>query len=350
MLVRVPLFIVRCISLWLLLAVISGCAGLAPRETRPLPGERAWSVPKECARRARGHERAGDLGKALYFWEIVARFEPGNRELSEKIRTLRETIRVKADEHYSKGVHYFQENDVQKARKEFLSVLLYDPEHERALDYVRTKLADKDYALYGTKRGDTPGAIAKRHYGEQSMAYLVAYFNDLDEQREIDDGSTLKLPVIERGSRKGPPHSEEMLEMARALYAAGEYQQGIPLAKGVLTHDPANKEATELLRASAYEAGRSLMREKRYVDALQAFKGLPQEYRDVRQIVQILEKNLQRQAEDHYKRGVSHYTAGELDKAIEEWAETLRLNPAHPKAAQDLKKASRLRDTLNGGQ
>jgi tetratricopeptide (TPR) repeat protein len=290
------------------------------------------------------------LGKALYFWGIVARFEPGNRELSEKIRTLRETIRVKADEHYSKGVHYFQENDVQNARREFLSVLLYDPEHARALDYVRTKLAAKEYALYATKQGDTPGAIAKRHYGEQSMAYLVAYFNDLDEQREIDEGSTLRLPVIDRGSRKGRPHSEEMLEMARALYAAGEYQQGIPLAKGVLTHDPANKEATELLRASAYEAGRSLMREKRYVDALKVFKGLPPEYRDVRQIVQILEKNLQHQAEDHYKKGVSSYAAGELDKAIEEWGETLRLNPAHSKAAQDLKKASRLRDKSNRQQ
>jgi tetratricopeptide (TPR) repeat protein len=263
---------------------------------------------------------------------------------------LRETIRVKADEHYSKGVHYFQENEVEKARKEFLSVLLYDPEHERALDFVRTKLAEEDYALYGTKRGDTPGAIAKKYYGEQGMAYLVAYFNDLDEQREIDEGSTLRLPVIERGSRKGRPHSAEMLDMARALYAAGEYQQATPLAKGVLTQDPANKEAAELLRASAYEAGRSLMREKGYVDALKVFKGLPPEYRDVRQIVQILQKNLQHQAEDHYKKGVSAYAAGELDKAIEEWGETLRLNPAHPKAAQDLKKARRLRDKLNGGQ
>lgn len=350
MFVRVPLLVVRCISPWLLLAVISGCAGLAPRETGPLPGERAWSVPKESTRRAQGYERAGDLGKALYFWEIVARFESGNRELSEKIRTLRETIRGKAEEHYSKGVHYFQDHDLENARKEFLSVLLYDPEHERALDYVRTKFAEKDYALYRTKGDDTPRTVAKKQYGDQSMAFVVAYFNDLDEQRDIEGGLTLKLPVIERGSRKARPHHEEMLEMARALYAAGEYQQGIPLARGVLTHDPANKEATELLRASAYEAGRSLMREKRYVDALKVFKGLPQEYRDVRQIVQILEKNLQHQAEDHYKKGVSAYAAGELDKAIEEWGETLRLNPAHPTAGQDLKKASRLRDKLNRGQ
>jgi len=348
--VRLPLFIARCISPWLLLAVLSACTGSAPQETHPLPAEKVWSMPKECPSRAQDYERAGDLGKALYFWEIVARFQPEDREISEKIRTLRETIRVKAEEHYVKGVHYFQHNDVRRARKEFLSVLLYDPEHELALDYVRTKLAKKDYALYETKRGDTPETIAEEHYGEQGMAYLVAYLNDVDEQREIDAGLTLKLPVIERGTREGRRPTEGMLEMARALYAAGEYQQAVPLAKGVLTQDPANKEATELLRALAYEAGRKLIREEQYVEALQVFKGLPPEYRDVRQIVQILVKNLHHQADDQYKNGVSYYAAGELDKAIEAWNETLRLNPSHPQAGQDLKKANLLRDKLNKGQ
>jgi tetratricopeptide (TPR) repeat protein len=350
MLVRVTLFIMRYVSPWLILAFLSACAGFAPQETRPLPGEGAWAVRNQCTRRAQGYERAGDVGKAVYFWQIVARLEPGDRELSEKIQTLRERIRVKAEEHYAKGVQYFQHHDLDKARKEFLSVLLYDPEHERALDYVRTKLAEKDYALYRTKGDDTPRTVAEAQYGDPTMAFVVAYFNDLNEQQEIAGGLTLKLPVIERGSRKARPHNEEMLEMARALYAAGAYQQGIPMAKGVLTHDPANKEATKLLRASAYEAGRNLLREKSYVEALRAFRGLPQEYRDVRQIVQILEKNLERQAEDHYKKGVSYYAAGELEKAIEEWDETLRLNPAHPKAGQDLKKASRLRDKLNRAQ
>jgi tetratricopeptide (TPR) repeat protein len=348
--VRVTLFIVRYVSPWLLLTFLSACAGLAPQETRPLPGERARAVRNECTRRAQGYERAGDLGKAVYFWQIAARLEPEDRELSAKIQTLRERIRGKAEEHYARGVRYFQDHDLDKARKEFLSVLLYDPEHEGALDYVRTKLAEKDYTFYRTKGDDTPRTVAKTQYGDPSMAFVVAYFNDLNEQGEIASGSTLKLPIIEKGTRKGPPHHEEMLAMARALYAAGAYQQGIPMAKGVLTQDPANKEATKLLRASAYEAGRNLLREKRYVEALQAFRGLPQEYRDVRQIVQILEKNLQRQAEDHYRKGVSYYAAGELEKAIEEWGETLRLNPAHPKAGQDLKKASRLLDKLNRGQ
>jgi tetratricopeptide (TPR) repeat protein len=348
--VRVALFMGRHLSPWLLLAFLSACAGLAPQETRPVREEGGWAVAKQCAKRGQDYERKGDLAKAVYFWQIVARLAPGDRKLADKIQTLRERIRIKAEEHYAKGVQYFAHHDLDQARKEFLSVLLYDPDHEQALAYVKRELVDQDYAFYRTQPGDTPQTVAQRQYGDQSMAFVVAYFNDLDERGDLAAGSTLQLPIIAEGTSKGPPHLEEMLAMARALYAAGEYRQSIPLARGVLTQDPTNKEAAELWRASAYEAGRNLLREKRYLEALQAFKGLSPKYRDVGEIVQILEKNLQKQAEDHYRKGVAYYAAGDLGKAIAEWDETLRLNPAHAKARQDLKKATRLRDQLDREQ
>jgi tetratricopeptide (TPR) repeat protein len=83
------------------------------------------------------------------------------------------------------------------------------------------------------------------------------------------------------------------------------------------------------------------------VEALKVFRTLKPDYRDVRQIVQILEKNVQKEAEGHYKKGLAYYTSGDLDKAIEEWQETLRLNPTHPQAGQDLQKARRQRERLN---
>ena len=62
---------------------------------------------------------------------------------------------------------------------------------------------------------------------------------------------------------------------------------------------------------------------------------------------QILEKNLQQEAEGHYKKGLAYYSSGDLDKAIEEWQETLRLNPTHPQAGKDLQKARQQRERLN---
>jgi tetratricopeptide (TPR) repeat protein len=44
-------------------------------------------------------------------------------------------------------------------------------------------------------------------------------------------------------------------------------------------------------------------------------------------------------AEAHYNKGVANYLAQEFREAIKEWEETLRLDPGHPHAKRDLRKA-----------
>jgi tetratricopeptide (TPR) repeat protein len=334
--------------LWFLPAALFGCAGLTPRPERAsVVEEYTWRLPTIYAQRAQDYERAGDLRRALYSWEIVRAFAPDDVELAQKITRLGEVIRNKAEEHYERGVKYFQRNDAQAARREFLAALCHDPGHTQALRSIKLMVAQQDSKSYQTKRGDTARTIAKKEYGDQKLAYLVAYFNNLSEEVELEPGLTLQLPVLPTTIGKRRPQTVDMVDMAKALYQAGEYEQSVSVARGVLANDPAQKEAAELMRASTYETGRSLLREKRYVEALKVFRGLKPDYRDVRQIIQILEKNLQNEAESHYKQGLVYYSSGALDKAIEEWQETLRLNPTHPQAGQDLTKARRQRERLN---
>ncbi len=47
-------------------------------------------------------------------------------------------------------------------------------------------------------------------------------------------------------------------------------------------------------------------------------------------------------AEDHYRRGVNCFLAEDLQGAIREWEETLRLDPTHPNARRDAEKARSL--------
>jgi tetratricopeptide (TPR) repeat protein len=342
--------LVRCKILWFVPVTLFGCAGLIPQAERA-PGVEAhtWTLPTVYAQRAQEYERVGDLRRAFYSLEIVRAFDPDNVELTQKINRLKEVIRTKADEHYERGVKYFQRNDLQAARREFLATLFHDPDHKQALEYVKLRLAQQEFKSYETQKGDTVRTIAKKEYADQKLGYLVAYFNDLSEEAELEPGLTLQLPILPTTFGKRRPHTDDVVDMARALYQAGEYEQSVSIASGVLANEPAQKEAAELMRASTYEKGRSLLREKRYVEALKVFRGLMPDYRDVRQIIQILEKNLQSEAESHYKTGVVYYSSGDLDKAIQEWQETLRLNPAHPQAGQDLKKARQQRERLNRG-
>jgi tetratricopeptide (TPR) repeat protein len=297
--------------------------------------------------RAQEFERTGDLRRALYSWEIVHAFAPDNAELGQKITRLKEVIRTKAEEHFAKGVSYFRANDTQGARREFLATLFYDPDHTQALEYVKFRLAQQDSKSYQAIRGDTARTIAKKEYADQKLAFLVAYFNDLSEEAELEQGLTLQLPLLPTTIGKRRPQTEDAVDMAKALDHAGDYEQSVSVARGVPANGPAQNEAAELMWASTYETGRSLLREKRYVEALKIFRGLQPDYRDVRQITQILEKNLENEAESQYKKGLAYYSSGDLDKAIEAWQETLRLNPAHAQAGRDLEKARRQLERLN---
>ena len=47
-------------------------------------------------------------------------------------------------------------------------------------------------------------------------------------------------------------------------------------------------------------------------------------------------------AEEHYRKGVNYFLAEDLQGAIKEWEETLRLYPEHPNAKRDIEKARSL--------
>lgn len=52
-----------------------------------------------------------------------------------------------------------------------------------------------------------------------------------------------------------------------------------------------------------------------------------------------MDASLQEQAEIHYARGMKYFLSEELEKAIELWEETLRINPNHPNAKRDIQRA-----------
>jgi len=322
-----------------------GCAS-----SHPIPKEQDArhsfrAFPKKYRKLASEYERLGELRRALICWQIVDSFKPDN-EVSARINILRAKTLTMADQHFSKGVEYLRNSEPQRARREFLKALNYDPDHEQALDHLRHELRQPHFLVYETKEHDSLKKIAEEKYGDFAKDYIVAYFNDIDSSTKLKPGVILKLPFIEVPLTAEPTHTEDMLDMAQALFKTRQYQKALFIAKDILTYDPTNNDANDLLNASYYQLGRELIRQKRYLKALRLFEGLDSNYRNVSEIKKLLRKNLYDKAEAHYKKGITYFLGGELDRAIEEWQEALRLNPAHPRAKRDLEKAQRLSNNL----
>jgi hypothetical protein len=303
------------------------------------------------------YEKEGELQKALQSWEIVASLTPTDDQARKKTEALKTQMETMADQHFKKGLSYFQRNSIEAARKEFLTALLYNPNHQETLTYLKHKLPGEDYVFYQLKGGDTLKEIAKKTYNDPSKDFLIAYFNDLKVDSKLVPGNTLRLPVLESPTTKAtiepkeiPMEAKEisadakaLLSKALAYYKVKNYRETVSISEKVLEYDPANKEAHQLINESNYQMGRSLLQGKKYKEALDMFDRLDSGYKDVRESVALAKRQL---AGEHYLRGVKYFTDEELDKAIKEWETTLTLDPNHPKAKKDIENARTLLQKL----
>jgi len=348
------------VGLVLLVLVAFSCAAPPKKPSEPeVPIEKdPFSVfLEECRSKAIEYEKNGELRKALQSWEIVGSFIPTDETVAKRIESLNAQILTMADQHFKKAVSFYQRNSMEAARKEFLTALHYNPGHQEALNYMKHKLPGEDYTLYQVKDGDTLKEIAKKTFNDPEKDFLIAYFNGLKMDSKLVPGNTLRLPVLESKTAKVTidtketmtdvkeisRESRELLSKALAYYKVKNYQETVSISEKVLEYDPANKEAHRLISESYYQMGKLLIQGKKYQQALDILVRLDSAYKDVRESVAYVKKQL---AGEHYLRGVKYFTDEELDKAIKEWETTLNLDPNHPKAKKDIENARNLLQKL----
>lgn len=352
--------------------LIFGCAAVPQKSTPEKGPERApekdpFSVfPEQYRRQAIEYEKSNELPKALRCWEIVKVFQPTNEEVIRKIATLKTQIRTLADQHFKKGWSHYQNQSVAAARKEFLLTLYFNPDHTEALLYLKKKLTEEDFILYEVMPGDTLTEIAKKIYNDPQKEFLIAYFNDLGRDLKLVPKTILRLPaletpqlkpttepkvipmdpqklLVEPKETKGLKERKEMMGRAVAYFKANKYRETVALTEDILLTDPSNKEARGLTNASYYEMGKRFHQGGKYQEALEQFNHVDSGYRDSKELIASTKKQL---AEVHYISGIKYFTEENLDKAVAEWQETLKLNPQHPKAKGDIENAAKLLQKL----
>ena len=352
----------------LLFFCLSACAVLPDKSKQLLSpssllgqenGKNPFSdFPERYRLKARENEKRGDLPKALRAWEIVISFIPADEEAEMKISYLKKQMPILADQHFHKGLTFLQGHSYAMARKEFLFALYLKPDHKEALQYLKEKMTGEEIFTYTVKKGDTIKGVSRKFYKDPQMDFLVAYFNGLKVDGQIEPPLILRMPVLETPLMKttftpakmtaglnyeASIEIKEILSKARDAYRTENYQESAALAEKAMEYDPANRESIELINASYYQRGRQLGQEKKYNEALEAFHLVDSGYKDVSsQIAQ----NQKLVAEAHYIKGVRFFIGEEIESAIQEWEATLTLEPQHPKAKKDMENARNLLQKL----
>ncbi len=350
--------------LFIVMLAFAGCATQPkpaveePRVTPEISAEKPApdALTLRYLNKASEYEKSGELRKSLQMLEIVSSLKPDDKEIINTIERLKAKVNALSDEHFKKGVSYYNNNSMDAARKEFILALLYNPGHKESLDYLKERLSGGDYISYEVKDGDTPETIARKVYNDPQKNFLVSYFAE-----RLTQGMTIKLPALEIPRPKEPSEKEEipfkppaaeepptpkavfdiqeMLKKANNLFNAKKYQEVVPASEKILEHDRSNKPARELLNASSYQMGKTLTASKRYQEAIDYFNRVEPGYKDAKESKALAEKRL---AEVHYVTGVKHFVNDDFEKAIKEWDLTLKLNPGHQKAKKDTENAQNL--------
>lgn len=334
-------------SLGISIALFSGCTpGQGPRT--PAVRETPTYVPSSEPFRKKAilFEEVGEIQRALYFWRIADRIEPAEKESSHKIDQLEAITRWISKRHFRRGVAYYKKNQREKARREFLIVLRYDPYHEEALSYVKERLAPLPVTVYIVLPEDTFGSIAAKVYKDPEKSFLIAALGGLNQQSRPIPGQVLSLPILDTRFEAPPLDIDQDLNLAKEQILAKDYPGALMILEPLIALEPKNPKIQALINEAYYEWGILLNGEDRPVEALKKLNKVAPTYRDIRNRIILTQTALKKRSEEHYRRGLKYFVDDDLDRAIKEWERALYLDPSHKKARKDMLNAKKILEHL----
>ena len=317
------------------------------------PGEPAHREPPSYAPSSEPYrntalqlEKVGEIQRALYYWRIVDRIEKSSKGSSHKIDQLEAISEWVGKRHFRRGVAYYEKNQKDEARREFLIVLRYDPYHEEAFSYLKEKLAPSPVLPYIVSPKDTFRTIAVNVYKDPDKSILIAALAKQENRNGPITGQVLMLPILEDRFETPAVDFDKELNLAEERVLAKDYPEALKILEPLLALEPKNQKTRTLMNEAYYEWGNLLKGKDRPLEALKLFEKVEPSYRDVRKRINSTKAFLKKQGEEHYLRGVKYFVDDDIEGAIEEWERALYLDPSHNKAKNDILDAKKILEQL----
>lgn len=148
---------------------------------------------------AQNLEKTGDLPAALEKYKLALTADPNNAEAKESSQRLTDKLAKMADERYNLGMKYHRQGKYGLARKEFLTALKFQPDHEKASQMLVSRQPDKspEYVFHVVKPGQSLSKIAGEYYGDVKKFDVIAKFNNIKDATMVRPGQRIMIPMLE---------------------------------------------------------------------------------------------------------------------------------------------------------
>ncbi len=294
------------------LVTLCGCAGMEASVSEFMRAGPWWAAAQagDIRSRARELEACGEFVMALDHWRLVQRIGIDQAEARGEIERMESTVAAAVQIHYQKGLVELRQKNLPAARNHFLTALRLDPGFQPAAKQINARFSPFPLAVYLSAPDDRPASVAKKVFGDEKKAFLVAWFNDLPENDALKPGTVLILPKLD----KAPPriirskHPPNRLAEAKARLAENDLEGALDLAGQA---DTVNPEVKALIHTIHLKKATAQIESGLLDDARQALATVPDGFAGKDAVMGKLTVILQKQqftldlatAQDHFDRG-----------------------------------------------
>lgn len=336
---RALLFKIACLASLLLLSACGGGTGLQG----PMADNMALSRDQRI--QAREFEKKDDLPRALFTWKVVTTLDPQDKGAAAEVKRLGKLIEERAAWHYKNGMTFWKRGEFDRAEQELMMVLRYDPGFHDALLRLRQYEA---YFEHTVAPEETMQSLAQKYYKDPDKDFLIAFFNGLpDAKSPLRPGAVLKFPVLPFDEPvTSTKDFSEILAQGQESFDTAKYEEAVRIAQDVVNQDYANREAAELLKLSSLELSRVYIEREEFDAAETVLDNIDGNFPELQDARQRIVSGRHAAAEAHYRQGVKLYVNEQLQDAIVEWQQALRIFPGHEQAAENIKKTLAILEKL----
>jgi len=253
------------------------------------------------------YEKDDELQQAIFYWEVVAQLDAKNPDVPKILHNLKHATAKAAQVHFQRGMEHYRTGDLNNAMREFLIAIRLNPHHEKAREYLKTRLQNTEQATYRVQAGDSFIKIATEQYKDPSKAYMIAYFNDMDPRKPLLIGTNLYLPVLETEYLIPRSDIKRLLDKAQTAYEKKRYTRVYALTEAIQKEIPNHPGARQIADRARFDQGKALMRHNHFLAAIEQFKQVSSEFPGRNQAIARARKQISTQAIDEKLEAAREY-------------------------------------------